>query len=330
MSEDTVLHGSEGDARRWIGAASSLLVSPAPACGSMRLRTDAEPGHVLEPECSVTSTNRSRNRQTKPYTWCNGLCDWYVSATVSYHQGRHRYRYPVHNGSLYDRKECHRLIVYCAHDRNVRHHVCRFAVCNLFSIGITGVGHYLEAIHLKCLLSSLSHRLQATDIRCVEGHCVCHDQCVFRIDGSLDVVRRKGGLTHKHIASVRFRMLLQLFERSLYRSRINVYLLFFVGFLDTIKVTSQSKSVANAIDASHSAKLRAIDCDPLTSDESTAACKADKLCPSRRDCIAVHPTEFSDTLMAWIQASYKPHQLDVSAALSFQAPRRADLVQIAV
>jgi hypothetical protein len=31
-----------------------------------------------------------------------------VRVAVSYHQGRHRYRYPVRNGSLHDGKECDR------------------------------------------------------------------------------------------------------------------------------------------------------------------------------------------------------------------------------
>jgi hypothetical protein len=82
------------------------------------------------------------------------------------------------------------LIVDCAHDRNMRHHACRFAVSDLFSIGVTGVRHYLETIYPKCSLCSLSHWLKATTISCIKYHGVRYDQCMFRVDGSLDVVRR--------------------------------------------------------------------------------------------------------------------------------------------
>jgi ketopantoate reductase len=58
--------------------------------------------------------------------------------------------------------------------------------------------------------------------------------------------------------------------------------------------------------------------------------KADKFRACCHNCIAVHPTELSDTFMVWIKAPYKPHQLDVATALSFQTSRRAHLVEIAV
>ena len=61
-------------------------------------------------------------------------------------------------------------------------------------------------------------------------------------------------------------MLPQLLKRSLYGRRIDGCLLFFVGLFDTVKVALQCKSLASAIHASNSTKLRAIDSDPLTSD----------------------------------------------------------------
>ena len=39
------------------------------ASDSTHLHTDAGPGHVSEPVCSVTSANSWRSRQPKPYTW---------------------------------------------------------------------------------------------------------------------------------------------------------------------------------------------------------------------------------------------------------------------
>jgi|GEM_PF-2967908 len=159
---------------------------------------------------------------------------------------------------------------------------------------------------------------------------MCHDQCVFRIDRSLDVVRRQRGLTHQHVPSVRFRMLLQLLKCSLHGRRINVCLLFFVGFLDAVKIAQQSESLASAVDARHSTKFRAVDGDPLTSDKSAVACKANKFCAGTRHCVTVHPPKFSNTLVGWIQAPEKPHQLNVPPALRFQPPRRANLIQVAV
>lgn len=41
--------------------------------------------------------------------------------------------------------------------RRRQHHTRRFAMSNLFSIGVTCIGHYLETINLKSLLCSLSH-----------------------------------------------------------------------------------------------------------------------------------------------------------------------------
>jgi serine/threonine protein kinase len=78
--------------------------------------------------------------------------------------------------------------------------------------------------------------LQATDIRYVEYHSVCDDQCVFRVNGSLDVVCRQSGLTHQHKTSLGLRMLLQLLERSLHCRRIDACLLFFICFLDAVKI----------------------------------------------------------------------------------------------
>src|ERR1700727_154114 len=119
-------------------------------------------------------------------------------------------------------------------------------------------------------------------------------------------------------------MLLQPLKCSTYCRRINVYQLFFVGFLDTVKVALQSKPLASAIHTGNSAKLRAINGDPFTADESTATCKADQFSPRLRYCIAVQPPELGNAFMVWIQASQKPHQLDISTTLSFQATRRAD------
>ncbi len=77
-------------------------------------------------------------------------------------------------------------------------------------------------------------------------------------------------------------MPLQLLKRSLYGRRIDACLLFFVGFLDAVKIALQSEALASAIDARHSAKLRAIDGDPLTSDKAAVACETNKFCPGCR------------------------------------------------
>jgi hypothetical protein len=45
------------------------------------------------------------------------------------------------------------------------------------------------------------------------------DQGMFGVNSSLDVVCRQSGLTHQHKTNFRFRMLLQLFKRSLYGRR---------------------------------------------------------------------------------------------------------------
>jgi hypothetical protein len=68
-----------------------------------------------------------------------------------------------------------------------------------------------------------------------------------RVDGRLDVVRRKGGLANRHVASVRFRMLFQLLKRTLHGTWIKVCLLFFVGFLDAVKITLQGESLASRL-----------------------------------------------------------------------------------
>ncbi len=52
-------------------------------------------------------------------------------------------------------------------------------------------------------------------------------------------------------------MLPQLLKRSLYGRRINLCLLFLLGFLDAVKIAPQSEYLANAIDARHRAKFRA-------------------------------------------------------------------------
>ncbi len=44
------------------------------------------------------------------------------------------------------------LIINCAHYGNMRDHACRFAVSDLFSIGVTCVRHYLKTIYPKCSL----------------------------------------------------------------------------------------------------------------------------------------------------------------------------------
>jgi hypothetical protein len=46
--------------------------------------------------------------------------------------------------------------------------------------------------------------------------------------------------------------------------RVNVHLLFFVCFLDTVKVALQSKSLTRTIDARHSPKL--LQCGPVVVD----------------------------------------------------------------
>jgi hypothetical protein len=46
-------------------------------------------------------------------------------------------------------------------------------------------------------------------------------------------------------------MLPQLLKRSLYGRRINLCLLFLLGFLDAVKIAPQSEYLANAIDARH-------------------------------------------------------------------------------
>jgi hypothetical protein len=59
---------------------------------------------------------------------------------------------------------------------------------------------------------------------------------MLRVYGSLDVVCRQSGLTHQHKTSLRFRMLLQLLERSLHGRRIDACLLFFICFLDAVEI----------------------------------------------------------------------------------------------
>lgn len=93
------------------------------------------------------------------------------------------------------------LIVHCAHNRNVRYYARRFALSDLFSVGITCVRNHVETIGLQFSLCSLSHRPEATDIRRIEYHSMCHNQSLFGIDSSLDVVCRKCCLTHQHVAS---------------------------------------------------------------------------------------------------------------------------------
>jgi hypothetical protein len=109
MSEDTVLNRSEGDARPWIGAASSLLGSLSFAFDSTLLHTGAGPSRVSGPVCSVTSANRLRSRRSKPCTWCNDLCDWCSCVAASCFQGKDTYHYQVHSESPRARTVCHRL-----------------------------------------------------------------------------------------------------------------------------------------------------------------------------------------------------------------------------
>jgi hypothetical protein len=59
----------------------------------------------------------------------------------------------------------------------------------------------------------------------------------------------------------------------------------------------------HAVYAGRSAKFLTINGDPLTTDKSATACKADKFSTRCRNCIAVHPTELGDAFMVWIQAS---------------------------
>jgi len=71
---------------------------------------------VLELGCSVTSANKRRSRQPKPYIWCSGLYGWCACAGVSYCQGRHMYRCQVRSGSPHARTGAIALVVNCAHD----------------------------------------------------------------------------------------------------------------------------------------------------------------------------------------------------------------------
>jgi hypothetical protein len=102
----------------------------------------------------MTSANRCHSHQSKPYTWCNGLYDWCASAAVSYCRDRHRYRYQVRSGSPHAPTGATSLVVNCAHDGNVRHHACRFAVSDLLSIGVTGVRNYLEIVYSRAFLAA--------------------------------------------------------------------------------------------------------------------------------------------------------------------------------
>jgi hypothetical protein len=102
------------------------------------------------------------------------------------------------------------LIVNRAHDGNMRDHACRFAVSHLFSIGVAGVRHYLEAIYPKCSLCSLSHWLEAPNIRCIKDDSMCHDLRMLRVNCSLNVVRRESLLTYQHEARFRLWILLEL------------------------------------------------------------------------------------------------------------------------
>ena len=86
----------------------------------------------------------------------------------------------------------------------MRDHACRFAVSDLFSIGVTSVSHYLKTIYPKCSLCSLSHWPEAPNIRCIKHYSVCDDQRMLRVDGGLNVVSRESLLTHE--GEARFRL----------------------------------------------------------------------------------------------------------------------------
>ena len=92
----------------------------------------------------------------------------------------------------------------------MRNHPCRLAVSNLFPIGITGVRHYLKTVYPKRCLCSLGHWLEASNIRRIKHYSMCNDQRMFRVDGSLNAVRREGLLTYKHEARFRLWVLLEL------------------------------------------------------------------------------------------------------------------------
>lgn len=82
----------------------------------------------------------------------------------------------------------------------MRDHACRFAVGDLFSIGVTGVGHYLKRVYSKCSLCSLRHWPEAPNVRCIKHYIVCDDQRVLRVNGGLIIVSRESLLTYQHEA----------------------------------------------------------------------------------------------------------------------------------
>jgi hypothetical protein len=57
----------------------------------------------------------------------------------------------------------------------MRDHACRFAVSDLFSIGVTCVRHYLKTIYPKCSLCRLGYWSEASNLRCIKHDSVRHD-----------------------------------------------------------------------------------------------------------------------------------------------------------
>jgi hypothetical protein len=87
------------------------------------------------------------------------------------------------------------------------------------------------------LLRRLRHGPETTDIGSIKHYSVGHDQRMFRIYGSLNVLRRKSLLANQHEPSLRLCILLQLLKSSLHRRWIDRHLLLSVCFLYAVEIT---------------------------------------------------------------------------------------------
>src|SRR5271156_6635814 len=102
-------------------------------------------------------------------------------------------------------------------------------------------------------------------------------------------------------------MLLQLFKRTLHGTWIDAGLQLFVGLFHAVQISLQAEPLACTVDAGDSAELRAVNGDPLATNEAAALRNTHQIDPRRCYRLAMDPPELGDRFMVRVEPAQQPH-----------------------